>query len=471
MPTPPSQHPQAVLEPGQTLRIDAACVADATAQHAPGTLVLQREADTARGGWVVLSSGRTPTDSGTDRSDSFVDLGPVTRTLSLPTSTILPPFVNAHAHLDLTSLGPRPYDPAHGFDTWLSMIRSERPTTPEAIRAAVDRGIELSLAGGVVAVGDIAGMTSSASGGVPRLEPFQALAASPMLGVSFVEFFAIGKMEQAAMARIEKLLDDHAAQFAECGSARARLGLQPHAPYSVGLGGYERLLDLTPANVPLCTHLAETLAERQFISEAAGPQFAFLDSLGLWDDTLLRTIGQGRSPVQHLRPILERSNGPVADTPRPPWVLAHVNDASDADITTLAGVGASVVYCPRAHKYFDNAEALGPHRWQGMLDAGVNVCLGTDSIVNLDTPDRMTPLDDARLIYQRSVDGAGVGSGAADPLTLLRMITTNPGEALGLGTSGFTFQPGSRPLGFVELENTGSLADAMATNGRIRSHG
>ncbi|MFT5424603.1 MAG: cytosine/adenosine deaminase-related metal-dependent hydrolase [Phycisphaerales bacterium] len=442
MPTPPNPHPAphpaTPLSPGQSLRIDAACVADHLAQFAPGSLILKN-----------LPAGLTVLYLGPPESVP-APLREVTQTLTLPTSTILPPFANAHTHLDLTALGPRPHDPqdpAHGFATWLTMVREQRPTHDAAIRASVERGIALSLAGGVVAVGDIAGYPGRFS-----LEPYQALAATPMLGVSFLEFFAIGSTQQPRLEELQQALNEHADLFALTDPDRPRLGVQPHAPYSVSLHAYQELAKLVPPNVPRCTHLAETLAEREFIARATGPHRAFLESLGLWEDALLDSIGKGLTPVEHLAPVLESSPTP--------WLIAHANDCSPADIQTLARTGASVAYCPRAHNYFAHSETLAPHPWREMLDQGINLCLATDSIINLDTPNRITPLDDARLVYRQSLEA----SNPTDPSVLLRLITTNPAKALGLDPTGFTLAPGSRPLGVVEIEQATSLNDALLTN-------
>lgn len=100
----------------------------------------------------------------------------------------------------------------------------------------------------------------------------------------------------------------------------------------------------------------------------------------------------------------------------------HCNDISDSDLATLASTETPVLYCPRSSGYFGGAHRdFGPHRYRDMLASGITVALGTDSIVNLDTPDRISVWDEMRYLYQR--DGT-------DPLTLLTMATTNAATAL-----------------------------------------
>ncbi len=353
---------------------------------------------------------------------------PADRVLDLPDHLLIPGLVNAHCHLDLTSIGPVQRPAGDSFADWLQLVRTTRPQEEDSIAASVRRGIELSLAGGVVAVGDIAGCLRSG----PSLKSWQVLRSSPLRGVSFLEFFAMGLGAPARMEAVERML-------AEAGPDRAMLGLQPHAPYSVNLPAYERAVDLARLfDLPVCTHLAETVDERMFIAEASGRQRDFLEAIGIWDEGELAHVGHGRHPVEHLERVLARR----------PWLLAHVNDCSDDGIATLVQTGASVAYCPRAHRYFGFGTSVGPHRYRVMMERGVCVCLGTDSIVNLppgaDDADlgRLSVLDEARVLYQD--DGT-------DARALLAMMTTNGARALGMDQSRYRFEPGQSVAGVVAV--------------------
>jgi cytosine/adenosine deaminase-related metal-dependent hydrolase len=375
---------------------------------------------------VELRQGTFPTllAVGTQDAVSAHPAATHARTTDLPDSLILPSLVNAHTHLDLTHIGPRPFDPDKGFAAWARMIIAERFVDSDPLARSVLEGICLSLAGGVAAVGDIAGVMQST--------PIHTIANSPLLGVSFIEYFGLGPRQTQSIDRITSFLrtlgmsESSSRRSDRAGESRGtvRLGLQPHAPYTAG----PRLMQWTAEhkhahNTPICTHLAETAAEHEFIAHATGPFRALLEHLNLWDDSILNDCAKGEHPIAHLAHALRIT----------PWLLAHVNDCDDEGLRTLAETRAAVAYCPRSSHYFRNHESFGPHRYRDMLHVGINVCLGTDSIVNLpaDESDRLSTLDEMRFLHRRD---------HTDPFTLLQMATVNGARALDLDPSLFTLR-------------------------------
>jgi cytosine/adenosine deaminase-related metal-dependent hydrolase len=360
------------------------------------------------------------------------EAAPAARRIALPNRLLIPALVNAHAHLDLTHIGPRPLDIGGGFSAFVDLVRRERATDEwGALHRSVQSGILMSMAGGIVAVGDIGG----APMGIPTITPYETLAPSHLGGVSYLEFFAIGNGEDRGRARLSETLRTQALDPEETTPVLpTALGIQPHAPTTVSLATYQWLLDQPECNDRrLCTHLAETREEHEFIAHARGPHRAFLESLGLWDDRMLEEIGRARTPVAHMAEVLARA----------PFLCAHVNDASDRDIELLTKTPTSVAYCPRASDYFRAHSHFGPHRYRDMLASGINVCLGTDSIINLPPgTDRLSTLDEVRFLYRRD---------KTDPITLLSMATVNGARALGLAEEEFTFKVGSPLAGMVAV--------------------
>lgn len=337
-------------------------------------------------------------------------------TIDLGDAALLPGLVNAHCHLDLTHIGPRPWDPEGGFVGWINGIRRGRAASTRTIGDSVRVGIERSLRGGVVAVGDIAGAGSD--------EPLEALRASPLIGVSFREFFGIGRAQAGAIEQVRLTPESAAAR-----AGGVTLGLQPHAPYSAGLAFYDAAIEVALAHdLPLATHLAESPEERWFIAEGTGPLRDFLASLDLWTEDVEAMVGRGLSPVRHLAEQLRARR----------FLVAHCNDVSTEDIQLLSETGAVALFCPRAHAYFGREFDLGPHRFADMINAGVTVALGTDSIVNLPSADgaaaeRLSTFDEMQIL-RRSCE--------ASPESLLAMATIAGARALGLEESLFDFSPG-----------------------------
>lgn len=332
-------------------------------------------------------------------------------------AVLLPGLVNAHTHLDLTHIGPREYDPDKGFAGWAGVILSNRLYDPEPLRASVREGIARSLAGGVVAIGDISGDW--------RTEPIIEMQGSSMLGVSFLEYFGIGRRQEQILIRLATAMSEMAMLRRH---GRVAIGLQPHATYTAGSMLMAWTAERQREGWPISTHLAENPPEREFVGQGTGTFRALLERLNLWDDSIMEDVGRGRSPILHFEPALGGA----------PWLVAHVNDCGDAELDALARGGASVAYCPRSSSYFGNHEAFGPHRYRDMLAAGVNVALGTDSIVNLPAgSSRISTLDEMRFLFAR--DGV-------DPRLLLEMATINGARALGLDPSLFTFGSGEKPI-------------------------
>jgi aminodeoxyfutalosine deaminase len=194
--------------------------------------------------------------------------------------------------------------------------------------------------------------------------------------VSYAEAIGLGSRRW----RFEKLLDE--ARNAHAPNQKMLLGISPHAPYSVDLPGYEAALALSrKQQMPLATHLAEWPDEKEFLEHHAGMFRQLLDRFKFWDETT-HTFA---APPIHFAHAIGLLNEPT--------LLAHVNYCNDEELSLLAAGRASVVYCPRTHRYFSHP----PHRWREMLAAKINVAIGTDSCAS--SPD-LNLVDEIRLLHQ-----------------------------------------------------------------------
>lgn len=353
-----------------------------------------------------------------------------------PDWLIIPGLVNAHAHLDLTHVGRVPYPGS--FIDWITQIRGLRHEDDDALRHSVEEGVARARRGGTALIGDIAGMESPI--------PVEVLASSDLGGVSFLEFFGRASLDPEVLSRVRRTIRE-----VESAARGCRIGLQPHAPYSVDLDLYQDAVGLAASeNRLLSTHLAETPEETELIHDGTGPFATFLASIGKFDRAWYPPTN--RHPVDHLAPVLEDA---TARGTR--FVIAHANYVEDAHIDIFRDTGTTIAYCPRASAYFKHRN----HRYREMLDRGVNVALGTDSLLCLDADadERLSILDEMRLLYRRD---------DTDPEILLQMATVNGARALGFDASEVTLSAGSsRGLLGIPVDFTSPvdpLIQALASN-------
>ncbi len=343
--------------------------------------------------------------------------GPGTPDVDFGSALILPGFVNAHTHLDLTlcetarNYARRSAEP--DFWRWVRhVVAYRRSVDQDELCRAVQAGVEQSIAAGVVAVGDITTV------GLP-LDCWQ-----PLRGVVFGEVLGLEPArEQAILQRARLWLADAPAESA------VRASLAPHAPYSASPDLFRQCVDLVRGRgLPLATHLAETAEEMGLCRPArtggldlsggngrrfhpsARPLIELLRELGAWFPERLSLI-----------PDVLR----LISTAGMSWVVAHGNYLNSQDWRTLRN-WAALVYCPSTHLRFRRP----PHPFEQMVTDGLEVAIGTDSLASANS---LSVLDEARLVHR--------GGTRWPPSTLLAAITRVPARALGLHHHG-TLEPG-----------------------------
>ncbi|MGH7214452.1 MAG: amidohydrolase family protein [Tepidisphaeraceae bacterium] len=312
-----------------------------------------------RDGAVVFEGGRV-VDVGWETALRW--LYPDARVEAIGAAVLLPGLVNAHTHLELSDCAavPRPKE----FIDWIRVVAAGRR---DSNRGPFADGVRQCLRFGVTSVGDINQRAE---------EGRAALANSPLRCVSYGEVIGLAKFRSKFESLLPKAIDPAGA------SERVRVGLSPHAPYTVDLPGYQQCLRLArERRLPLATHLAEQPYERDFLERHDGPFRRLLNELGLFAEPV-ETFRGGPIEFAHSIGLLDY-----------PTLLAHVNYCDDEELDLLARGRASVVYCPRTHAYFGHP----PHRWRDMLARGINVAVGTDSCAS--SPD-LNLVNELRLIHR-----------------------------------------------------------------------
>ncbi len=324
-------------------------------------------------------------------------------TTDLGDCVLLPGFINAHTHLELSHLAGR-VDASVGFFDWVGeLVQQMNPAKSDQRQTAnaVAIGLEELLSSGVTCVGDITRQPG-------QVRPI--LHASPVRAVSFGEVIAIGslrnRLDERLLAACDRTFE----------SERLKVGISPHAPYTLESKGLQACAKRAESDgLRLCLHLAETLEENAFTQQHAGPLRAHLERCRLWDDAIacpgMNAIGYAGEAG-----LLTSS-----------MLLAHVNYATDDEMDQLAATGVHVAYCPRTHAAFSH----GPHRFTEMIERGINVCVGTDSLASNPS---LSVLDELRFLYGLRPD--------VPPSILLDMGTIHGAKALGIESSIGSISPG-----------------------------
>jgi 5-methylthioadenosine/S-adenosylhomocysteine deaminase len=312
---------------------------------------------------------------------------------------LLPGLINAHTHLELTGLDLGP--PEADFAAWIRRVRSAKAARPpDEVLAAARRGLADCWAAGVTTVAD-----TGDSGAV-----MQALAECGGSGIAYHEVF--GPHPDQRDASLDGL-QEAVARLGRLAGGRVRIGVSPHAPYTVSGPLYAAVAAWARQEaLPIAVHLAESSAESALLAGGTG---AFAEA---WRGRGIPMPARlGRTPVEWLG-----AHGVLSER----TLCIHVVRADARDVERLANANVAIAHCPlsnRAHGHGDAPLAR-------LLDAGLRVGLGTDSVLSVGTLDLLADARAARAL-------AGLDAAAS-----LRLCTRDAARALGLESETGSLVPG-----------------------------
>lgn len=321
---------------------------------------------------------------------------------------LLPGLINAHCHLDYTQMAGL-FPPPRSFVDFIKLITAEKAawSFSDYAHSWLD-GAKMLARTGTTTVADVEA--------VPELLP-EVWHATPLRVFSFLEMTGIrGRRDPRA------ILGEAVEKIDSLPGGRCRAGLSPHAPYST----VPALLRLSAVMARqrrwlVTTHLAESDLEFDMFRHARGEMFDWLRR----SQRDMSDCG-GLSPVQHAERhgLLGRN-----------LLAVHLNYLAAGDAALLARRRVSVVHCPRSHDYFGHE----PFPRRQLARAGVNLCLGTDSLATVRKrprqPVELSLFEEMRALARRAPDLA--------PETILRMATLNAAAALGLAGELGKLKPGA----------------------------
>jgi 5-methylthioadenosine/S-adenosylhomocysteine deaminase len=327
--------------------------------------------------------------------------------VELGAAALLPGLVNVHAHPEL-SLFRGALEDLRFRDWILRLVGTKRTAMREddylvAARWTMVEAIRSGMT-------TLAATESSAAGAVAMRE-------AGMRGVLYREVFGPDPAQaDDSMAELRAAVDLLRRDETEL----VRVGVSPHAPYTVSDRLFRAAAEYCVAEeLPMAVHASESQAERELVERGAGDFAPGLQARGI--DTPVR----GRTTVE----MLDRLG--VLDA-RP--LLIHCVTIDAEDVLRIAESGCAVAHCPVANAKLGHGVAP----YSALLDAGVRVGLGTDSV---GSNNRLDLLEEARIasVVHR---GQLASHEILSPADLLRLCTLDGAVALGIDARVGTLEPG-----------------------------
>lgn len=317
--------------------------------------------------------------------------------IDLGESVLLPGLINTHCHLDYTHMAGL-FPPPKKFTDWIKLITTEKAGwTYSDFAESWIAGAKMLLRNGTTTVADIEA--------VPELLP-DVWDATPLRVISQLEMTGVKSRRNP-----ELILREALEKMDSLPPGRSKTSLSPHAPYSTTPKLLRRAtVAARRRKLVIATHVAESAAEFEMFQHARGEMFDWLAR----NQRDMRDCG-ARSPVQHLA---------WCNALGPHLLGIHVNYLAPGDAELLARKRVSVVHCPRSHDFFRHAEF--PRRT--LAKAGVNLCLGTDSLATV----RKYPKRDLELNLFLEMRAFAAKHPGVHPRQIVQMVTVNAARALKL---------------------------------------
>ena len=320
---------------------------------------------------------------------------------------LMPGLVNAHCHLELTIM--RGFLEDLDFRRWILRLTAAR-------RDVLSREMLLDSARLGIEEGIRAGITTYADTGESGL-PMDAMIEAGVRGTAYLEVFGPDPSQcEDSIAGLRDRVAEHRGRE----TSLVRVGVSPHAPYTVSDALYRAVARFAVSEgLPMATHVAESAIESDLIAKGSG---AFADGLRRRSiDVRVR----GRSPIAMLHAL-----GVLGAKP----LLIHCVRVDGDDIKMIARTACPVAHCPASNAKLGHGIAPLVE----LMSAGVPVGLGSDSMAS---NNRMDLLEEARLalLMQRARLLSSETPSAAD---LLALATIGGARALGLADRIGTLEEG-----------------------------
>ncbi len=345
--------------------------------------------------WILLPDGNILTNGAiVVAGDTITSIGPrsvVKRTskdriVNLGKRMVLPGLINIHTHLEEgVARGSVNYEESN-FTSWILKKDSiTRNAGPDEILSTIRLGIRESLANGITSIVDMS--RTDISPIVFRDEP-----------VRFWVFHELSsehdKDKKEFIISLEKRI--------RRSKLVKRIGVAPFALFSLQPESHKILIDIAKQNQYLWScHMAESSQELQAFSEQSGDLHFQITRKRHWPYGEAKRGSMYYAITNNLIP----NNA----------ILYHCNYVSSEELSILAAKNVSVVQCGQYSSMFGDK----PFPMESALNRGVNICLGTETPVGLNSMNLFDELYHMKTLYPHIP--------ARD---MINWVTKNPARAL-----------------------------------------
>ncbi|RQH00767.1 amidohydrolase [Natrarchaeobius oligotrophus] len=304
-------------------------------------------------------------------------------TLDASGSLVTPGFVNGHCHVAMTLL--RGYADDKPLESWLreDIWPAEAELTAEDVRVGAELGLLEMIKSGTTAFADMYYEVPEIAAAVEKA------GLRARLGHGVV---TVVKDDEGARADARTSLEI-ATEYDGGADGRISTAFMPHSLTTVG-GEYleEFVPKAREAGVPVHYHANETRDEVEPIVEEHG-----------------------------VRPLAYAAEKGMLETED---FVAHGVHLDESEIDLLAECGTGVIHCPASNMKL--ASGMAPV--QRMLEAGVDVGLGTDGAASNNDLSMLDEARDAAMVGKLAAEDASAVSAEA----VVELMTSGSAEAIGL---------------------------------------
>lgn len=291
-------------------------------------------------------------------------------------SVILPGFVDLHTHLEYSVL--RGVVDDLGYPNWkIQLTLRSKALKKDDWKLSSYLGALETIESGITTICDV---TSSGA----------SLAAAKDAGLRGIIYCEVSGMDHTKVPTIMETAEKDVAKWQDAvRGTNLTIGLAPHSPYTVSPPLYKESTRWAQENgLKLCTHLAGSRAEYDFVKYGSGLLSNEYWELAGWGDILWQPTGV--SPIKYLEDwgVFEGKD----------LLAVHCVQVDDYDVDILTRYGVKVAHCPRCNAKL----GMGIAPLSAFLGRGLTVGIGTDSPASNNT---MDVFDEMRigLLIQRGI--------------------------------------------------------------------